>query len=1009
MTSKPLKRALYATLTLSALSMAFAQTRPDISVLPQPRAAAAPAADAKLIKMAPGTEMLPMPGKLRPQLVAAGAHAPIVLERVMVRGEVAGHAAYTRIEMTFRNPNPQVLEGELQFPLYDGQSVAGFALDINGELRDAVPVDKAKGQQVFEDTIRRRVDPALLEVTQGNNYKLRVYPLPANGTRRVVLEIVETLPVQRGQALYRLPLQFSGALPDVEVRLQVAGRSVQQVHGLDAAAGLQLSSSEGVINAVLTPGKLVSDREFTVALDETTSGRPVVATQYFNQQTYFYAEVPVADGEAVLPRSVPRRIGLVWDASGSGEQRNHARELAMLEQLFRRWSNTEVQLVLARDTAEHAGTFSIRNGDWSALRQALGRVVYDGATSAEALSAPAGTALNLLVGDGLVNYGGGKLAESRAPLFAVSAAVSNNNTALRQLAEKSGGALLDLTRLSAEEAVAAVAGQRLRLAGWSGEGVGQVTALSRHPESGLLTLAGVLNGATGRLQLDLVQADGQHRTVDVPLTNNAEGALAATRWAVLQLADLQADPEGNREAIRNLGRRFNLVTPETSLIVLDQVWDYVNHEITPPESLMAEYRQLMANRVKSQQQERRSHLENVVSRFEDKVRWWERDFSRQPKPLAKRKAEMNDAMAAPAMGRMNAPMQVQEQMAGAARSERRGARNLAASPAPAAMAPSAEMDELMDLRDKGDSSPVAGRITLTPWQPDAPYTRTLRTANPADVYGLYLQARPEWRNSTAFYLDVADILLSKGKPELALRVLSNLAEMNLENRHILRVLAYRLQQAGQPLLAIPVLQKVLALAPNEPQSWRDLGLAQAAAGQPQQAVDSLWQVVSRPWNGRFPDVEQIALAEMNAILATSPKHLNTSGMDPRLLRNLPVAMRVTLAWDADNTDIDLHVTDALGEEAYYGNPLTGQGGRMSADFTGGFGPEEFSLKKAAAGKYVVHTNYFGDRSQTVSNGTTLQVRLSTNFGTRQQKDEYLTVRLTQPSDRVEIGEVVIGK
>jgi hypothetical protein len=35
-------------------------------------------------------------------------------------------------------------------------------------------------------------------------------------------------------------------------------------------------------------------------------------------------------------------------------------------------------------------------------------------------------------------------------------------------------------------------------------------------------------------------------------------------------------------------------------------------------------------------------------------------------------------------------------------------------------------------------------------------------------------------------------------------VLSNLAEMDLENRHILRVLGYRLLQAGQPALAMPV-------------------------------------------------------------------------------------------------------------------------------------------------------------------------------------------------------------
>ncbi|RZU47408.1 uncharacterized protein DUF2135 [Fluviicoccus keumensis] len=998
MTGKSLKRAAVVTFSLSALSLAVAQTRPDISVLPTPTAP-----DAALVKFAPETQILP---SNQPQLVVAGAREPIVLEKVQVRGEVAGHAARTRIEMTFRNPNPQVLEGELQFPLYDGQSVAGFALDINGELREAVPVDKAKGRQVFEDTIRRRVDPALLEVTQGNNYKLRVYPLPANGTRRVVLEVVETLPVQGGQALYRLPLQFSGVLPELDFMLTVAGRTAAQVHGRDAAEGLRFGTSDGLLKAVLIPGKTVADREFIVALDEPAERRPVVAMQEFNRQTYFYAEVPVADGEALLPRPAPRRIGLVWDASASGERRDHAKELALLDQLFRRWGDTEVQLVLARDTAEPGGVFTVREGDWRALRQALERVVYDGATAASAFSAPSGTALNLLVGDGLVNYGAGVMAESRAPLFAVSAALSNNNAALRLAAEKSGGALLDLTRLPVEEAVSQIVNRRLQLAGWSGDGVAQVTALSRQPENGMLTLAGVLTGDTGRLQLQLTQADGRLRTVDVPLNRQAAGALAATRWASLQLAELQADPEGNRQAIRALGRRFNMVTPETSLIVLDQVQDYVNNEIEPPGPLLAEYRQLMANRIKGQQQERFAHLEAVAARFQEKVRWWEQEFSTKPKPLSKRKAEMAVGLAAPAMARMDAPMAERAQ-GGSADRRMRAEGNIAASPA--AMAAPAEADELKSLRDNGDTSAVAGTIRLTPWQPDAPYTHTLRAAPAAEVYSLYLQARPQWRDSTAFYLDAADILFEKKQPQLALRVLSNLAEMNLENRAILRVLAYRLQQAGQPLLAIPVLQKVLALAPDEPQSWRDLGLAQAAAGQPQAAVDNLWQVVSRPWNGRFPDVEQIALDELNAIVATSPKRLNTGGIDPRLLRNLPVGLRVTLAWDADNTDIDLHVTDALGEEAYYGNPLTGQGGRMSADFTGGYGPEEFMLRKPAAGKYRVHTRYFGDRSQTVSNGTTLQVRLSTNFGTRQQKDEYLTVRLTQPSDQIEIGEITMGK
>ena len=89
---------------------------------------------------------------------------------------------------------------------------------------------------------------------------------------------------------------------------------------------------------------------------------------------------------------------------------------------------------------------------------------------------------------------------------------------------------------------------------------------------------------------------------------------------------------------------------------------------------------------------------------------------------------------------------------------------------------------------------------------------------------------------------------------------------------------------------------------------------------------------------------------------------------------------MVLTWDADNTDIDLWVTDPNGEKAFYGNRLTYQGGRMSLDFTGGYGPEEFSLKRAKPGKYRVEAQFYGDQRQMIAGPMTLQMKLATAFG-----------------------------
>ena len=172
-------------------------------------------------------------------------------------------------------------------------------------------------------------------------------------------------------------------------------------------------------------------------------------------------------------------------------------------------------------------------------------------------------------------------------------------------------------------------------------------------------------------------------------------------------------------------------------------------------------------------------------------------------------------------------------------------------------------------------------------------------------------------------------------------------------------------------------------------------------------MDTLYEVIIRPWHGRFPEIELITLAELNALVATADTTLDTGRIDPRLLKNLPLDLRVVLSWDADNTDIDLWVIDPDGEKAFYGNQLTWQGGRMSQDFTGGYGPEEFSLKSAKPGKYKVQAQFYGHRQQIVAGATTLQLTLSTRFGTREQQVRAVTLRLKGQSEVVTVGEFTV--
>ncbi|MCX8483171.1 MAG: VIT domain-containing protein, partial [Crocinitomicaceae bacterium] len=95
-----------------------------------------------------------------PQLNVKGKDSSLVrMSQLKVNVKVVGNIAYTTTEMHFFNGTNRQMEAELLFPLPEGVSVSRYAIDINGKMREAVPVDKNKGKQVFEAVEHRRVDP----------------------------------------------------------------------------------------------------------------------------------------------------------------------------------------------------------------------------------------------------------------------------------------------------------------------------------------------------------------------------------------------------------------------------------------------------------------------------------------------------------------------------------------------------------------------------------------------------------------------------------------------------------------------------------------------------------------------------------------------------------------------------------------------------------------------------------------------------------------------------------
>ena len=247
-----------------------------------------------------------------------------------------------------------------------------------------------------------------------------------------------------------------------------------------------------------------------------------------------------------------------------------------------------------------------------------------------------------------------------------------------------------------------------------------------------------------------------------------------------------------------------------------------------------------------------------------------------------------------------------------------------------------------------------------------------------------------------------------------------MAELELESPSLLRVLGHRLAQTGRLELAVLTFEEVLRLRPEEPQSYRDLALVLARRAEEKaggrnsdamrddyaRAIDLLWQVVIRHWDNRFAEIELIALEELNAVLPKAQAAgVKDIPVDKRLVKLLDVDVRIVMTWHADNTDIDLWVIEPSGEKAFYGHNRTTIGGLVSRDFTGGYGPEEYLVRRAMHGTYDIKANYYGSRAVELLGAVTVQVDVFTGFGRPSEQHKSLTLRLKAAKETVDIGQI----
>ena len=538
------------------------------------------------------------------------------IAKQVVHAVLRDGVAETEVDQTFSNPGSQPIEGWYWFTIPTTAMVTGFALETNGVLVEGEVIEKREAAAQYGNAMRQGNDPALLEWVDGRTYRARVFPIPASGTRRVVLRYIEMLPMVEGKTRYVYPLRSDDPVRFDEFALSVdVGGTDQDV---DVASSLDARVEPGGRTVSMRRSGYIPRADFQLEL-ASKKKRPTVSAWRFqagaDQADYVmlryapdkdFAKEPQANADVVL----------VVDTSAGGDESSRQLRVAAAESALRALSDQDHFALVTLDISPTVvypkeGLAPATESDIAKALEKLSDHPISGATDLGAMFEPALARLHgkeqaavIYVGDGAPTSGetGAEalldrlrrsLTGSRARFFAIGTGADAHHDLLTQLTRAGGGQYVRIDESSQ------TTGQALRLT--SAIKTAAITDIAVDLGAGLDQ---PLYSATGKLSRgeELVLLARTHHPLpdkvavhgriagkdfddkyDVKVdTTSVTASLVPRLWAAEYARRLMGSgtaQEDNRGQILSLGVEYGLITPFTSSLALDSEQSYARQGI----------------------------------------------------------------------------------------------------------------------------------------------------------------------------------------------------------------------------------------------------------------------------------------------------------------------------------------------------------------------------------------------------------------------------------------------
>lgn len=300
-----------------------------------------------------------------------------------VRVTIEDQVAETDIDQVFLNDSPYELEGTYIFPLPEEAAISDFAMFVDGKKLSGKMLDKDEARRIYEDIVRRRRDPALLEYVGRNAFQATVYPIPAWGEKRVQLGYSEVLRAERGVVHYVYPLnteRFS-SLPLEEVVITIDLQShvpIKAIYSPSHKIAVERTSETSArVSYEANDVRPDIDFELYYSVSEDDVSLSLLSYKERGEDGFFLLLV-APKMQIDEQRVVAKDVIFVLDTSGSMEGRKLEQAKAAIEFILDRLHAEDRFNVVAFDTGVRTHALGLRSALERGEAQRFVRSLYAG-------------------------------------------------------------------------------------------------------------------------------------------------------------------------------------------------------------------------------------------------------------------------------------------------------------------------------------------------------------------------------------------------------------------------------------------------------------------------------------------------------------------------------------------------------------------------------------------------------------------------------------------------------